>query len=166
MSSMEGMTHYAAKNPHRRRAERTRSPITVDRRIEVLGAVVIGGFGICLAFPGDTLASSHAWAKLFEMLGPHGEAWAAIVMIGIAVLRGIALAINGVRGRPTSLVRFWTASIGAAVFSGLTCLIAWPWLDGTVSAPSTGMITYAALAAADYSSAIRAATDARTYRGG
>ncbi len=155
---------FAKRKPARKRAREAISQITDDRRIEWLTASVIAGLGISLIFPGNTLGTSPAFASLNAMIGPVGEIYLALLLLLTALARGAALTINGVRGRPTSLVRFATAALGAGLFAALSHTIAWPWIVGDMPAPSTGMITYAALAIADYTSAVRAARDAWLYR--
>lgn len=156
----------AALRPARERARQAVAELTDDRRIEWLATAVIAGLGVSLALPGETLASSPAYRELHAVLGNHGEAFVALTLLAIAAARATALIVNGVRGRPTSAVRFASAAIGAGIFSAFSYYLALPWLLGSMSAPSTGVLTYAALAGADYVNAIRAASDARIYRGG
>lgn len=161
MSLVEDVERELAKRrPAPERTRKAVAKITDDRRIEWLTTWVIFGLGISLVFPGNTLETTRVFATLNDALGPQGEFYMALLMLAVALAKGAALTINGVRGRPTSLVRLATAALGAGLFAALSYTVALPWLLGEMPAPNLGMLTYAALAGADYTSAVRAARDA------
>jgi hypothetical protein len=149
--------------PPRQRAREEIARVTDDRRLEWLTTAVLGGFGVSLIVPGDTATSAPTFSAFRDVLWT-GEEWLALALVLLAMARALALAVNGLRGRPTSMVRFISAAIGSGIFWMLAVGFFWPWFTGETDALSTGVITYAVLAAADYDSALKAARDARIYR--
>lgn len=150
--------------PPRQRAREEIARITDDRRLEWVATAVLGGIGATLIIPGDTLTVAPTFAAVRQSFLGAEEGWLALGFLLIAFARAMALAINGVRGKPTSAVRFAGAALGAGAFAALSFSFALPWLSGGLAAPSTAVLTYGALAWADFDSALKAARDARIYR--
>jgi hypothetical protein len=136
-----------------------RATDTPDRAIEWLAAIVMLGWGIILAMPGDSLAQPQFQA--FRNYGVSETAWAWV----FGVLGGARLAALYINGRwpRTPHIRMMGALFGAISWMQ----IAWIITDSTLvmqGVATTGIAVYLALALAEIFSVYRAAFDARYQR--
>lgn len=131
------------------------------RALEWLTSSVILAFAITLTLPGDTLATSIAFAA-FRQLGID-EVALAVPLSLIASMRMAGLWING-NWQRSPLLRCIGAVMGAGLFAGLAVLFSVPALSGQSAALTTGVGTYLVLAAFDVLAAYRSAADASFYQ--
>lgn len=118
-------------------------------------------FGLTLAMPGDTVASTPA----FAMLSHRGidDALPAAICCIVAALRITGLYINGAHRR-TPEIRLLGSIMSGMVFAFLGTLIIMPYLYGVTGALSTGGPVYLVLAVWEIFSAYRATTDVAANR--
>ena len=131
------------------------------RGMEWQNSIIILIFALTLALPGDTLATSVAFAA-FRQLGID-EVALAVPLTVIAIMRMAGLFING-NWRRSPILRCVGAVLGAGLFTGLAVLFAVPALSGQSAALTTGAGVYLALAAFDVLAAYRSAADASFYK--
>ena len=131
------------------------------RALEWLTSSVILAFAFTLTLPGDTLATSVAFAA-FRQLGID-EVALAVPLSLIASMRMAGLWING-NWQRSPLLRCIGAVLGAGLFAGLAVLFSVPALSGQSAALTTGVGTYLVLAAFDVLAAYRSAADASFHQ--
>ena len=126
------------------------------RAAEWLSAIVLAGFAITLALPGDSLAPESY--RVFREMG-FDEVAVATPLALLAAGRLAALYINGA-WRRSPFMRLIGAVAGTVIFFMLSAAFAWPFLTGS-AALSTGASTYLVLALFDALAAYRSGADAR-----
>lgn len=130
-----------------------------DRGLEWFSALVMVGWGITLAMPGDTLAGPQYAG--FLRFGFTEDLWAwAFGVVGIA--RIVALYINGQWPR-SPLIRMVGSVFGAVSWAQVAYLVTLGTYVQTGVA-ATGTAIYSLLAIADLLGIARAAFDARYHR--
>lgn len=123
-----------------------------DRSTEWLSSIVMLGWGIILAQPGDAMAGPQFGA--FHRFGLTQANWSFI--FGFAgVLRMIALWING-RWPRTPYIRMFFATFGAISWVHVAALLA--SADGPLT---TGPVVYSVLALYEFIAVCRASIDGR-----
>lgn len=131
------------------------------RALEWLTSLVLLGFALTLALPGDTLSLSGSY-RGFRNLGLD-EAAISTPLALIAAARLVALYINGA-WRRSPVMRAAGAAVGGAVFFMLSVTFSWDWLTGASVALGTGGATYAMLGLFDVLAAYRSGADVRIAR--
>ncbi|QPM89392.1 hypothetical protein [Pseudooceanicola algae] len=131
------------------------------RATEWLTSLVLLGFAMTLALPGDTFTMSPSYQG-FRNLG-FDEAAISTPLSLLASMRLVALYVNGSWQR-TPMLRAVGAVVGATVFTMLTITFAWNWITHSNIALSTGPATYGTLALFDFLAAYRSGADVRASR--
>lgn len=128
------------------------------RALEWVTALVIFGWAITLALPGDTIGDSPSFAG-FTMAGVT-EAPLILAFTLVAIMRMSGLYINGA-WRRSPILRMVGAILGAGLFLCLSILFTIPYLTGEQTSLSTGPAVYLVLFLADILAAYRTGADVR-----
>lgn len=130
-----------------------------DRSTEWFSSIVMLGWGIVLALPGQTLAAPQFSA--FRRFGLTEASWAFIFCFA-GITRMIALYING-RWPRTPAIRMFFATFGAISWVHVAALLLRASYDNGVPL-SPGPVVYSVLALYELIAVLRASIDDRYYK--
>lgn len=130
------------------------------RTFEWASTLVMSGFALTLALPGDTLAAP-SYKTIYD-LGIDDAALGVVVGV-VSAFRASGLIINGY-WRRSPMLRMIGSIFGSALFGTIALSILWPYVNGEVSSLAPGFGTYFVLALFDNFSAYRSGADVRVSK--